>query len=395
MGLHRVPCKVVCLFYVVATLSVAVAAASSHRVFYIAPVKGGPGKGGSAKFMGDLEAHYRHAATFIHLRSKATAAKAAAYMQKGDFLFLQHLLNTDFTFTHVSELVAQHGLRLVVPIHDLYFLNDIPAADHTLNESVHTYEAPSIPADKLQLLSMAEHIIFPSNFIHDVFAKHISFPSMAIVPHGDDRTPRHFDVPVVDNGNTLHVGIITSPSYTKGGDLMLRLMQACTSHNGKRVRFFWYGLSTQAARFISLLLLSRTLVGRGAYRESDIYGKLQQDKVQGLLFLNNHAETYSYALTKGINTGLPILYSDMGAVGERMRALGAPDKYIATTNLDVELRFRQLLDYIDTHAGRPQQSSGDGAAVACDDAARQAQPAFFDRLFLGGQAGDESWIDTA
>ena len=59
---------------------------------------------------------------------------------------------------------------------------------------------------------------------------------------------------------------------------------------------------------------------RGPYDENKIFSYMTTDKIHGLLFFNNFPETYSYALTKGFYAGLPILYSDMGAVKDRIHA---------------------------------------------------------------------------
>lgn len=340
------------------------------RVFYISETP----TGGSLKYIEDLKRHYSKLGVhFYRLPNKASVADAEPDMQEGNILIFQYLLNTDFTFKDVRNLVVRHNLKLIIPIHDKYFLNDNPGTDYLYSHSLHTYEAPEIPPEKLQLLHLADFIIFPSQFIHDVFAKFIELPTMMVVPHADDHLPRPLTVLAIKD-NTYRVGIITPATYYKGADLVESLMHACPTHKGKQVRFFWY------TGYSPTLETSATLEVRGGYNENDIYTKLQQDGVQGLLFLNHFPETYSYALTKGINTGLPILYTAIGAINERLKLFGGADKYVATNNTDIIDKFGALLDYIEEHA------RDDDCPKRCSDGCWLVHglhiPEFYDGLFL-------------
>ena len=94
------------------------------------------------------------------------------------------------------------------------------------------------------------------------------------------------------------------------------------------------------------------VVVRGAYQENKIYCMLKDDNIHSLIFLNRYPETYSYALTKGINSGRPLLYTRMGAIiGNILAKQNQPEKCIATDNTDVEHRFETLLDFIGAHGG--------------------------------------------
>jgi hypothetical protein len=61
------------------------------------------------------------------------------------------------------------------------------------------------------------------------------------------------------------------------------------------------------------------------------------------MFLNSLPETYCYALTKGINMRLPILYTNMGAIGERLEKLNYPNRFHIYNNIN---SFNNFIDYI-------------------------------------------------
>lgn len=339
-----------------------------RQVFYISETP----CGGSLKYVQDLVAYGgAHGVQFHRLPNKAAAEAAADQFQQGDILLFQYVLNTDFTFTDVRDLVLRHRLRLVIPIHEKYFLNDNPDADYAYHASLHEAEAPTIPPDKWALLQLAAHIIFPSQFIHDVFRGHMDLLSMVVVPHIDQQLYRHLIVPPLNE--TFRIGVITSPTYYKGLDLMEGLFERVTEHRGKKVQYFLYS-HYDGSRFPSVVV-------RGGYAESEVYTRLDQDGIHGLLFLNRYPETYSYALTKGINSGRPLLYTRMGAVAERLVKENDASKYIATDNVDVVDKLKTLLNFIDTHAG---QGNADAVLWSrlSDPSLAMVDP-FYQDLFLG------------
>lgn len=350
----------------VSNAHVNVPSVSLPRVFFISetPV------GGSLKYIQDLMFHYseRHGVSFHRLSNQAAILEAEHLFQEGDILVFQYLLNTDFRFADVTGLVRRFRLSLIIPIHDKYFLNDNPDADYAYHASLHNAEATQIPPDKLELLQMAKHIIFPSHFIYNIFLAHLNFPSMVVVPHIDQRLSLHLHVPALLDG-TIRIGIITSPTYYKGLDVWESLFPY-KEHNGLRILYYVYSHYENA-------LFPHVMV-RGGYHENEIYEKLEQDGIHGLLFLNNYPETYSYALTKGINSGRPLLYTSIGAVAERLAQFKQPDKYIATNNTDVHAKFRVLLSYIAVHAG--QGDMEEDSVLRLDMCL--VIPTFYDQLFL-------------
>jgi len=55
------------------------------------------------------------------------------------------------------------------------------------------------------------------------------------------------------------------------------------------------------------------------YNENELYDILKKYNVHLLLYLNKWGETYSYCLSKGLNTNLPILYTNIGSFKERIQ----------------------------------------------------------------------------
>lgn len=343
------------------------------NVFYISETE----TGGSLKYVNDLSRHYGSLGVcFYRLRNRETAKDVLSLARPDDILIFQYLLNTDFTFEDIVAMVQRHRLRLVVPIHDNYFLNDDPATDYRYHPSLHIHEAPRIPEDKREVLEMADHIVFPSKFVYNVFRKHIALSSMTVVPHLDKHTPFHIAVPPF-NG-VFCIGVITPPTYYKGIDMLERLYASWKECRGIPVRFFVYS-NYDAAKFPD------NVVVRGWYDEDDVYLKLRRDGVQGLLFLNRLPETYSYALTKGFNAGLPLIYTRMGAIAERVRehigGLDVSDDDLRRNGFfpvdddgELDKNLGRMIDYIQSHAGPRDHGVWHPPSTIV--------PRFYDSLFL-------------
>ena len=104
----------------------------------------------------------------------------------------------------------------------------------------------------------------------------------------------------------INLGFITEVSYYKGENLLEKLF-TITENKNYEVSFYIYGKYYVENNIKNVYV-------KGSYNENDIYQKLIDDKIHGLIFLNNYPETYSYAFTKGINTGLPLFFSNKGAL---------------------------------------------------------------------------------
>ena len=59
----------------------------------------------------------------------------------------------------------------------------------------------------------------------------------------------------------------------------------------------------------------------GQFAPQDLPRLLAHERPDGLLFLSIVPETYNYALSAGLATGLPIIALDAGAIGERLQGV--------------------------------------------------------------------------
>jgi hypothetical protein len=306
---------------------------NNQNIFYITNVK----IGGSWKYIMDLISIYRkYNKNFYRISDKKELNYLRPLIKKGDILIFQFLFHTDFTFSDIIKLVDEYDLQLILPIHDNYYLNNL---DKPTND-IHS-KCENIKEIKKELFQKAKHIIFPSKYIHDKYCQYINLENFKIVYHSDLKISENYlRIPKVEEN--INIGIITELSVCKGGlyieELVKKYKYFNTNEKVYKINFILYNLRTFATNYDNV-------IKKGSYNETDIFKKLENDKIHCILFLNEWPETYCYALTKGIISGLPLLYTNIGAISERLANL-SKEYYFPTNNKDLYIVFEKLLNYI-------------------------------------------------
>jgi hypothetical protein len=107
---------------------------------------------------------------------------------------------------------------------------------------------------------------------------------------------------------------------------------------------------------LNYLIVGKTI---GIYQEDEFYEYVKKYNIHCLLLLNKWGETYCYSLTKYINSGLPILYNNIGVCKHRIppnvehykKVIDNEAEY-KTINKVIGERLTDMLDYIIRENGK-------------------------------------------
>ena len=88
------------------------------------------------------------------------------------------------------------------------------------------------------------------------------------------------------------------------------------------------------------------IVFHNTYSDDKIIKQLHDNNIHGITHLSLFEESYCYALTNSINSGLPIFYIDRGAISERLKIETYSDKYFSTSIDILYDDFSLFLQYI-------------------------------------------------
>jgi len=180
-----------------------------------------------------------------------------------------------------------------------------------------------------KLLTDAERVICPSRIVMDRIRPHFPGAQINVVPHLESgaemlrRKPEWKKAP----GEELRVLLIGALSREKGAD-MLEAVATCLNRKGIPVRFTLLGY---AYRKLSRL---KNLTVTGKFEDAAIFDLMEEIRPHVAWFPALWPETYSYALSRAMQCGLPIIAPDIGAFPERLS--GRKLSWIVPWNISVE-----------------------------------------------------------
>jgi hypothetical protein len=285
--------------------------------------------GGTDKYISELFKNYKNlerVSCYAELESKNICST--------DILFVQHLINyIDITVDHLIEIKEKTGCKIIVTAHDFSWLT--PNFLHNDKPSHIIYMQENIEVQPLvkKLFNRVDMIITPSEFTFSFYKKYFDTNNIVICPHNDFCIDENIKrVPLI-HGNVINIASVRSYTEVKGCENIDFLEYNCGEYKGYKIN------------------VMRTGWHIPVYQEHDFFQQLEQYNIHGLLHLNKYGESYDYSLTKSFNSGLPILYNNVGSYKTRIKEKEHYFKVMdhESQYYDRELlreRFENMLDYI-------------------------------------------------
>jgi GT2 family glycosyltransferase/glycosyltransferase involved in cell wall biosynthesis len=256
------------------------------------------------------------------------------------YVHVHHLLDIEAGF---AELLIGSGLPYQVTLHDFFFVCPritlldesanhcgLPGSDkcnrcvaragvHPAMHDTHRKSAVDVAGWRAswgRLLTRADRVVAPSASTADLHAG--VFPNLAIAIHPHETVtqaaPPWASRPSQDRIEVVLLGAI---GPHKGLGRLLDLLRYAERW-ADDLRFTIVGFTSDDE---ALKGYGNARLG-GSYAQGELPGRLRQQAAQVALFLSPWPETYSYTLSEALQAGLTPVAFDIGAFGERLRALG-------------------------------------------------------------------------
>lgn len=167
-----------------------------------------------------------------------------------------------------------------------------------------------------RFLSSAETVFGPSMDVAARYARH--WPEIQVTvraPENDEDITAPLR-PVLKPGEPLTVAILGRLNVPKGFDVVLSLAK-CIRRRAAPVRLVLIGQSIDDAS-----LLRQGVVVHGRYRAAEATPLLHRYAPHLVFFPSIWPETWSFVLSLVLRARLPVCAFDIGAIAERLRALG-------------------------------------------------------------------------
>ena len=307
------------------------------KVYIISNLLGG----GSIKYLNDITNHYTNV-NFVFIKNREsllTINNANPY----DILFVQQLLWSDILPQDILSIKNKFSMQIVISIHDFcWFIKDdnINKPKKSVWEHGYLYDILQINSNIIKLFDEAAIVIHPSEFTKNHYSRLFPTHNSILQEHNDIKinysTKR---IPKIKH-NIINIGHFQCFSQYKGKENVELLFKKYNNTMYKMCR-------------INFMIVGKNIP---VYNESNWYDEMIKHNFHGLLHLNKYGETYSYALSKSISSGLPILYNNIGVFKERIPNTNEEDicHYVKVIEQESEYnnkdllfaKFEEMLDYI-------------------------------------------------
>ena len=189
------------------------------------------------------------------------------------------------------------------------------------------------------LLSLCNKIIFPSNNIYINYHKYIDLNKynykIFIIHHCDKIINYSFNV-IPKINNVINISFIGYFIYYKGSYIFEEIINKYSHYKNYIIKYHIFGMMAYNINYENIIIHDK-------YDDNIVISNLHESQIHGLLHLSLFEESYCYALTNSINSGLPILYIDNGCIRER---LNDNKKYFSCNSHNIMDIFTHYLDYI-------------------------------------------------
>lgn len=306
------------------------------KVYIINNIHGG----GTLKYKNDIKAKYKHV-NFIEVPDKKTID--SINFNANDILFVQQLLFTDLFPNDILNIKYKYGSKIIISIHDFCWIAEV-LNNRPKDTYYHwSYLVPNLKIHDniIELFAHADLIIHPSKFTYETYQKWFASDNFIVSYHNDyyvDYSTKR--IPPIINNN-INIGVMHEYMECKGSEVISYLVKNIIRYEGYDLNYLIVGKSI------------------GVYQEDEFYEYVKKYNIHFLLLLNKWGETYCYSLTKYINSGLPILYNNIGACKYRIpsnvehykKVIDNEAEYNTINNVIGE-KMKDMLDYIIRENGK-------------------------------------------
>tara|TARA_Y100000389_G_C17441752_1_gene509007 strand:+ start:1124 stop:1942 length:819 start_codon:yes stop_codon:yes gene_type:complete len=252
------------------------------------------------------------------LLNKAKASKTELV------IIINSFLSTDITVERVISLHREYGFKIIIPIHDWYWFHPVSEMHGGLVHSAYLGSDVKLALTTVDLLARCAKVICPSKFVYTRMRKVYSGENLVRGEWNDydlDSAKLGMKSAGQAEGSQLNIGVLVGWSICKGEEQILHLCHKYPDVNILRVGIEIEAYNDTLESFIALI---------------------EKYNIRGLLYLNKWGETWCYGLTKGLYSGLPILYNNIGAFKERVPK--DDPEYIINNNDEAEYYDYDMLE---------------------------------------------------
>jgi len=253
---------------------------------------------------------------------------------KIDLIHIHQLFYDSLTWVTLFQKINKpyyftvHDFRAVCPSFNLLnnnmeFCNiqtDINKCQNCLNKSLKNIDI-KLWREKWELFLLNAQAVFaPSKSTQEIINKYYPSLKISVIEHGVDLYETTSDcirteIPLKPR-NKFRIGLIGAIGYHKGGKLLDELI---AESNKQGFPFEWVVIGITSNISENYYAKEKNFIVHGNYKPNEVPALLKAYQIDIVLFISIWPETYCYTLSEVMLSGYPVVVSNLGALGQRVR----------------------------------------------------------------------------
>lgn len=247
-----------------------------------------------------------------------------------------HIHHTYGLTLDLYKQAYERKLPLFVTLHDYYTIcptikmldmnNELCiGADHTerCQECLHKQNHIAKTVDYIRIwreeyskvLKLADKVIVPSESAKEIVLSYYDFLSekICVIEHGSE--PMRKIKRSEDHDKKFHVAFLGGISPAKGSEYAFQMIK----NSGADIEWYLFGMFGHN----ELSMMNKKNFHKiGGYRREDLPDLMEKYQIDLICILPIWPETFCYTISEAVLCGIPVLVTDIGAVGDRVREMG-------------------------------------------------------------------------
>lgn len=247
-----------------------------------------------------------------------------------DLIHVHHTINHTFDIFYAAK---EFNIPICMTLHDYYYIcptinllnHELQYCNEIIKDDVCTQclnkklGYGSNILDKWQkevkkIFEICDAVFVPNSSVKDIYLKRYSKIKLKVIEHGVDGLEKR---PKTNLNDKFNVAFIGGLAPYKGSILAHDMI---LKNKERRIKWHIFGILGDQ---LLININQKDLYKHGIYDKSEISDLLTDYNINLVCILSVWPETYSYTLTEAWQSGMPVLVTDIGALGERVKRTGA------------------------------------------------------------------------
>lgn len=219
--------------------------------------------------------------------------------------------------SYVKKIITIHDFQWLFPDNPNItlenFNKNIENNNRNINKNIEYFK---------KILDKCDKIIFPDNILYINYNKLINLSSynnkIFIINHCDKliEYSNLYISPIIDN--TINIAFVGNFCEYKGKNVFINISKRLQKYKNYNILYHVFGENNGYSNESNNNEYNNKIILHNKYNDNDIIDLLYKNNIHGIMHLSLFEETYCYALTNSINSGLPILHNNYGVFKNRL-----------------------------------------------------------------------------